>query len=137
MLDVQRFWEVVLFSWITGNSDMHCKNFSLLDSGNGEYVLSPAYDLLAVLLADPQDTEEMAMSFMVGGQKSGFDRETFITAFTQSGISAAVANKMIERMKTYLPKWQELIAQSFLPDKMKSNYIMLLNKRIELLSTIS
>ena len=133
MLDVQRFWEVVLFSWITGNSDMHCKNFSLLDSGNGEYVLSPAYDLLAVLLADPQDTEEMAMSFTVGGEKTGFNRDTFMTAFTQSGISAAVANKMIERMKTFLPKWRTLIAQSFLPEKMKENYLILLSKRIELL----
>ena len=85
MLDVQRFWEIVLFSWITGNSDMHCKNFSLIDRGNGDYILSPAYDLLAVLLADPSDTEEMAMSFMVGGPKSGFDRDTFMTAFTQSG----------------------------------------------------
>jgi len=103
MLDVQRFWEVVLFSWITGNSDMHCKNFSLLDSGNGEYVLSPAYDLLAVLLADPQDTDEMAMSFTVGGGKKGFNRNTFITAITQSGVPAAVAEKMIERMKGYLP----------------------------------
>jgi serine/threonine-protein kinase HipA len=133
MLDVQRFWEVVLFSWITGNSDMHCKNFSLLDSGNGEYVLSPAYDLLAVLLADPQDTEEMAMSFTVGGEKTGFNRDTFMTAFTQSGISGAVANKMIERMKTFLPKWRTLIAQSFLPEKMKENYLILLSKRIELL----
>ncbi len=133
MLDVQRYWEVVLFSWITGNSDMHCKNFSLLDSGGGEYVLSPAYDLLAVLLADPQDTEEMAMSFMVGGKKSGFDRNTFITAFTQSGIPVVVANKMIERMKGYLPKWKELIDQSFLPDKMKSDYHRLLSKRMELL----
>jgi serine/threonine-protein kinase HipA len=133
MLDVQRFWEVVLFSWITGNSDMHCKNFSLLDSCNGEYVLSPAYDLLAVLLADPQDTEEMAMSFTVGGEKTGFNRDTFMTAFTQSGISAAVANKMIERMKTFLPKWRTLIAQSFLPEKMKENYLILLSKRIELL----
>ena len=133
MLDVQRFWEVVLFSWITGNSDMHCKNFSLLDSGNGEYVLSPAYDLLAVLLADPEDTEEMAMSFMVGGKKNGFDRNTFITAFTQSGIPVVVANKMIERMKGYLPKWKELIDQSFLPDKMKVNYHQLLSKRLELL----
>lgn len=133
MLDVQRFWEVVLFSWITGNSDMHCKNFSLLDSGNEEYVLSPAYDLLAVLLADPQDTEEMAMTFSVGGDKNGFDRNTFITAFTQSGIPAAVADKIIERMKTYLPKWKELIAQSFLPDKLKADYHLLLSKRIELL----
>jgi serine/threonine-protein kinase HipA len=133
MLDVQRFWEVVLFSWITGNSDMHCKNFSLLDSGNGEYVLSPAYDLLAVLLADPQDTEEMAMTFSVGGEKNGFDRNTFMTAFIRSGIPSTVANKIIERMKSFLPKWEVLIDQSFLPDKMKSDYHLLLTKRIELL----
>ena len=65
---------------------MHCKNFSLIDTGNGEYALSPAYDLLAVLLADPEDNEEMAMSFTVGGAKNGFNRSTFLSAFTQSGI---------------------------------------------------
>lgn len=130
MLDVQRFWEVVLFSWITGNSDMHCKNFSLVDTGSGEYALAPAYDLLAVLLADPEDSEEMAMSFTVGGAKEGFDRNTFVTAFTQSGIPTAVVNKMIERMKSHLPEWKELICQSFLPDKMKAGYIHLLDNRV-------
>lgn len=133
MLDVQRFWELVLFSWMTGNSDMHCKNFSLIDAGNGEYVLSPAYDLLAVLLADPDDTEEMAMSFSVGGKKSGFDRNTFMTAFVESGISVARSEKMIEQMKTHLPKWKELISQSFLPEKMKADYCILLDKRNEAL----
>lgn len=133
MLDVQRFWEVVLFSWITGNSDMHCKNFSLIDTGNGEYALAPAYDLLAVLLADPEDNEEMAMSFTVGGAKSGFDRNTFMTAFTQSGIPATVADKLIERMKSYLPKWKELISQSFLPEEMKTDYYRLLGQRLNLL----
>ena len=131
MLDVQRYWEVVLFSWMTGNSDMHCKNFSLVDTGNGEYALAPAYDLLAVLLADPNDSEEMAMSFTVGGSKSGFDRTTFMTAFTQSGIPATVADKMIERMKSHLPQWEKLIMQSFLPEKMKADYCHLLRKRIE------
>ena len=129
MLDVQRFWELVLFSWMTGNSDMHCKNFSLIDTGNEEYVLSPAYDLLAVLLADPADTEEMAMSFSVGGKKNGFNRSTFMTAFVDSGISIARSEKMIEQMKTYLPKWKELISQSFLPEKMKVDYYALLDKR--------
>ena len=133
MLDVQRYWEVVLFSWITGNSDMHCKNFSLVDTGNGEYSLAPAYDLLAVLLADPKDTEEMAMSFTVGGAKTGFNRTTFMTAFTQSGIPVAVADKMIERMKDCLPQWTELIGQSFLPEKIKANYCSLLRNRIALL----
>ncbi len=136
MLDVQRFWELVLFSWMTGNSDMHCKNFSLIDSGNGEYVLSPAYDLLAVLLADPADTEEMAMSFSVGGKKSGFDRNTFLTAFVESGIPAARSEKMIEQMRKHLPKWKELISQSFLPEKMKADYCSLLDKRNSALDVI-
>ena len=131
MLDVQRYWEVVLFSWMTGNSDMHCKNFSLIDTGNGEYVLSPTYDLLAVLLVDTADTEEMAMSFSVGGAKNGFNKTTFMDAFTQSGIPVAVASKMIERMKGYFPKWKELIAQSFLSEQMKADYCHLLSKRIE------
>jgi len=129
MLDVQRFWEVVLFSWMTGNSDMHCKNFSLIDIGQGEYVLSPAYDLLAVLLADSADTEEMAMSFAVGGEKSGFDRNTFMRAFTQSGIPDVLAEKMIKRMVANLPQWKELINLSFLPEKMKKDYCSLLDER--------
>ena len=133
MLDVQRYWEVVLFSWITGNSDMHCKNFSLLDTGNGEYTLAPAYDLLAVLLANPEDTEEMAMSFKVGGTKSGFDRDTFMTAFTQSNIPVAVADRMIERMKGRLPAWEKLVSQSFLPEKMKAAYCRLLSNRLAFL----
>ena len=136
MLDVQRFWEVVLFSWITGNSDMHCKNFSLIDTGNGEYVLSPAYDLLAVLLADTADTEEMAMSFSIGGEKSGFNRTTFMTAFTESGISVTVSEKMIERMVTHVPKWKELIGLSLLPEKMKIDYCTLLDKRKSALDKI-
>ena len=90
---------------------MHCKNFSLIDRKNGDYVLSPAYDLLAVLLADPADTEEMAMSFIVGGP----------------------TDKMIERMKGNLPVWKELISQSFLPEEMKADYCHLLDQRIALL----
>ena len=130
MLDVQRFWEVVLFSWITGNSDMHCKNFSLMDTGRGEYVLAPAYDLLAVLLADPQDSEEMAMSFTVGGEKTGFARETFLNAFIGSGISSSVAGNMIDKMKGALPAWEGLIGASFLPEKKKDGYRALLKERI-------
>ena len=61
LLDVQRFWEIVLFSWITGNSDMHCKNFSLISTDGSDYTLSPAYDLLAVLLTGIEDKDELAM----------------------------------------------------------------------------
>ncbi len=130
MLDVQRFWEVVLFSWITGNSDMHCKNFSLLDTGAREYVLAPAYDLLAVLLADPADTDEVALSFTVGGGKTGFGRQTFTDAMVASGIPPAVAERLINTMTANAPQWEMLIRHSFLPEDLKTAYFQLLANRL-------
>ena len=137
MLDVQRYWEVVLFSWMTGNSDMHCKNFSLIDSGGGEYVLAPAYDLLAVLLADPADTEEMALSFSTGEKKSGFDRSTFITAMRDSGLSELQVSFIITRMISAVPLWKRLIDDSFLPNALKVACHELLEDRLTRLSSMN
>lgn len=131
-LDVQRFWEVVMFSWITGNSDMHCKNFSLLDEGNG-YLLSPAYDLLAVLLADPDDTDELAMPVFTGGKTSGFDRDTFAQAFVQSGVPVRTTEKRINKMAGNKDKWFEIIDSSFLPEDLKISYKNLILSRLRLL----
>ena len=69
------------------------------------------------------------MSCSVGGKKSGVDRNTFMTAFVESGITVSRSEKMIEQMKTHLPKWKELISQSLLPEKMKLDYYSLLDKR--------
>lgn len=54
----------LVFCYLTGNSDMHLKNFSLLETeeGHGEYVLSPAYDLLPVNVIMPEDPEEFALA---------------------------------------------------------------------------
>lgn len=131
MLDVQRFWEVVLFSWITGNSDMHCKNFSLLDIGRGEYVLAPAYDLLSVLLVDPSDSEEMALSFRTGEGKAGFGLPTFLSAMQESGLTEAQAEAIVGRICSAAPEWKRLIDASFLPAPMKTAYLKLLDNRLE------
>lgn len=130
MLDVQRFWEIVLFSWLTGNSDMHCKNFSLLENLKGHgYVLAPAYDLLAVLLADPDDTDELAMPLTSGGRTAGLSRQSFLEAFATSGISEKVAERIITKMTGHTDKWFELIDMSFLPDHLKEQYKELIAER--------
>ena len=61
-LDVVNFWEVVVFSWITGNADMHLKNFSLYNPDGAGYTLTPAYDMLSTHLALPEVIEELAIS---------------------------------------------------------------------------
>lgn len=136
MLDVQKFWEIVLFSWLTGNSDMHCKNFSLIERpGENGYVLSPAYDLLAVLLADPADTDELAMPLTAGEGTSGFTKESFVAAFMASGIPAKVAETLIAKMCGHLDEWNKLIESSFLPADLKQQYKQLVLERLHRLST--
>jgi len=134
-LDVQRFWEIVLFSWIVGNSDMHCKNFSLISKDGAQYRLAPAYDLISVKLSFPQDTEEMAMAFEVGGEKTGFDSRTFFKAFKQSGLNEKVSEKLISKMIDCKPKWEKLIIDSFLPNYMKTGLSHLVETRIAILET--
>ena len=131
MLDVQRFWEIVIFAWISGNSDMHCKNFSLIDTGKREYVLAPAYDLLAVLLADPNDQDEMAMTLTVGGRKDGFDRQAFLSAMDESGLPGKTSEMIIKRMVSAAPAWLPIIDQSFLPEDLKSRYKNLIEARLK------
>lgn len=139
MLDVQRFWEIVLFSWITGNSDMHCKNFSLIERRGIGYQLSPAYDLLAVLLTGIKDDDELAMPLVGFGAEdgkaiNGFGRMSFLGAMTQSGIEDKVANRIIDKMTLSARKWDKVIDSSFLVEEMKSAYKSLVAERLERLA---
>lgn len=139
MLDIQRFWEIVIFSWITGNSDMHCKNFSLLDREGIGYTLSPAYDLLAVALTGIDDKDELAMPLTGYGVDdtqhiTGFDRTSFVEAMISSGIEMNISNKLINRLIKNQTKWLELIDNSFLSVELKEAYKGLICERIEKIS---
>ena len=112
---------------------MHCKNFSLLDEGKG-YLLSPAYDLLAVLLADPNDVDELAMPLFTGGSKTGFTRESFVQAFVASGVQEVTAEKLINKMAGHKDKWLDIIDCSFLPEDLKSKYKELIQNRLHTLA---
>ena len=135
MLDIQRFWEMVIFSWMTGNSDMHCKNFSLLDKEGIGYTLSPAYDLLAVALTGIDDKDELAMPLTGYGVDdaqhiAGFDRASFIEAMEISGIESSVGHKLINRLIKNRSKWLELIDHSFLSADLKEAYKNLVCERM-------
>ncbi len=135
MLDVQRFWEMVIFSWISGNSDMHCKNFSLIEREGIGYVLSPAYDLLAVQLTGIADPDELAMP-LSGYQRddrhplSGYDRAEFLKAMFLCGISTKVGGKLIDRQISCRDKWFTLIEKSFLSPSLQEKYKTLIDARL-------
>lgn len=129
-LDLVNFWEVVVFSWITGNADMHLKNFSLYNTGHG-YTLTPAYDLLATTLIMPEDPEELAL--MLNGKKRKLRRSDFVKSMTLSGLNDKVIENIAKKFRRALPKWLDIINWSFLPEDLKRAYKHLILQRVIIL----
>ena len=128
-LDMVDFLELVYFSWLTGNNDMHLKNFSLY-SPAGEPVLTPAYDLLSAAISNPDDDEEMALN--LNGKKKRINDADFLAAFRTCGVSEKVYLNLKKKYVDLLPKFEEEIGQSFLSDDLKKSYIDLLKRRTNL-----
>ena len=116
-LDLVKYWEQVLFSWLIGNADMHLKNYSLYAPMDNEYQLTPAYDLLSTALVIPEDTEELALTLC--GKKRKFTRQHFIEAMIASGLDEKVCDNIFARFGRLLPEWEACIRQSFLPKEMQ------------------
>lgn len=119
LLDVINFWEVVLFSWLTGNADMHLKNFSLFRPAD-DYMLTPAYDLLSTALAMPEDDEELALT--LNGKKKRIKRDDFEKAMRDSGMDEKAITNLFNRFLKAVPKWHGLIEDSFLPPDLREAY---------------
>ncbi len=125
-LDVTDFYELVLFSFLTGNNDMHLKNFSLLKR-NLSYNFCPAYDLVASELVVEGDDEDLALN--LNGKKKKIKRIDFEIAMKGAGIEPKVIENIFKKYKKLLPTWTKFIDESFLPDSMKKEYKMLINKK--------
>lgn len=132
MLDVVNFWQVVLFSWIVGNSDMHLKNFSLY-APDGQHILSPAYDMINTLIVMPEDTEELALS--LNGRQRKITWRDFEQSMTRSGVPEKVQENMRAQFTKVLPQWEETIRNSFLSEEMQYQYIAMINERLARLNT--
>ena len=126
-LDVINFFELVLFSFLTGNADMHLKNFSLIHQPATGPIFSPAYDMIATALVNPADDEDLALT--LNGKKKKINRNDFIAAFTTLGLDAKQQENIFKKMEKAKPSWLEFIDFSFLNDEMKVAYKNLIQNR--------
>lgn len=128
MLDLVNFWEQVYFCWLTGNSDMHLKNFSLYSTQKDVYLLTPAYDMLSTKLVIPEDLEELALS--LNGKKRKLKRSDFETAFAKSGLDKKVGENIFQKFEKVVPLWLDVIDRSFLSEAMRVRYKALIQCKI-------
>lgn len=132
VLDSLRYFEIILFSFITGNADMHLKNFSMLEREDGQFLISPAYDLVSTYLVIPKETEQMSLT--INGRKNKLTKKDFDSL----GLSLSLNEKQIvNTYKQFLKKLEKAnwwIENSFISNDQKNKLAELISKRIELLN---
>lgn len=128
-LDMAEFFKRIVFSFVVGNSDMHLKNFSLIETSENsrEYVLSPAYDLLPVNVIMPEDKEELALA--LNGKKQNLRRNDFLIFAENCGISRSSAEKMISTIVAKKDKFFNMVSSSFISAEQKELLRELINTR--------
>jgi len=128
-LDLVNFFELLLFSFLTGNADMHLKNFSLLEQPGLGMILSPAYDMVNTALVNPADDEDMALT--LNGKKKKLKKQDFVAAMNTLKVDEKQQQNIFTKMEKARQKWTEQIENSFLTEEFKKQYKQILIERLE------
>ncbi|MCD8554738.1 HipA domain-containing protein [Seleniivibrio sp.] len=127
-IEKEKLFRLTLFSFITGNEDMHLKNFSLIYEGV-KVKLSPVYDLLNTTIAIPNPIEELALPLKA--KKNKITKSDFIDYFgtERLGLNEIIIDKAVSQLQSVSAEWESTIRASFLSKNMQDKYIQLLLER--------
>jgi serine/threonine-protein kinase HipA len=130
MFDAGRFLDIAIHSFITGNADMHLKNFSLITASDGGIHLSPAYDLLSTrLLLGNKEKEESALP--INGRTNNLRRKDFESLGLGLGVDRRVIQNAFARFGRKVEGMVGLVRRSFVPADLQDRYIRLIKERCE------
>lgn len=135
---LEKFFKLVVFNYIISNGDADLKNFSLIRNENGEYLLTPAYDLISTVLHTPHESDT-ALSLYDGHIDSSFYQQygfygkpNFIELAKRLGIVEKRAERILLEFTARKEVAIGLIQQSFLTEAVKekfvSNYVDKMNR---------
>jgi serine/threonine-protein kinase HipA len=128
VFDITELLKILLFSFITGNGDMHLKNFSLIETDD-LIALAPAYDLLStrLVISEKDDPDETALT--LNGKKRKLKSEDFRIFSEKAGLTAKQFSNIFDQIIEAEPLFIGLIEKSFLPGHLKEDYLSIISGR--------
>jgi serine/threonine-protein kinase HipA len=126
-IELLKLYRQLVFTWWTGNGDMHLKNFSLLTGEDGITRLTPAYDLVATRLVMPDDQ----LALPVAGKRDNLRRGLWRRFAEYCSLPEKVALRVLDKQASVLDEATTLIANSFLPEEQKEDYQRLITERTD------
>jgi serine/threonine-protein kinase HipA len=133
-IDKLTLFKLTIFNFLIGNEDMHLKNFSII-TNEGKVSLSPCYDLVNSTIEYKKQDEEIALPLK--GKKKHLTRNNLVDYFGKERceLTTKSIDKILETIFSGIPKWNDLIAVSFLSKEMKEKYLGLLKTRLGVLNS--
>ena len=132
--DLTELYLRLVFSFVIGNSDMHLKNFSMIEKveGSSEYVLSAAYDLLPVNAIMPEDEEEFALTMCK--KKRKIKRKDFLSFAEEIGIESVTAEKLLSKVIKEKETLLSMTDEAYLSESIKARLKEIISSRIGVLT---
>ena len=127
LIELLKFYRLLVFTWWTGNGDMHLKNFSLLTGEDGIVRLTPSYDLVSTHLVIPDDP----LAMPVGGKKTKLARGDWLRLAEHCDLPRKVAERVLQEQFDVADRATKLIEHSFLPADQKTQYEALIRQRTD------
>lgn len=141
-VEIEKFFSLIVFNFLFSNGDAHLKNFSLLESSQGDYLLSPGYDLLNTRLHVDDSDFALEKGLFADGYKSSTYKKNshpcmadFIEFGRRVGISENRIHKLLLPFLSKQVLIEELVSRSFLSEPNKRDYMIMFNIRRNFLLT--
>lgn len=132
VIEKAKLFRLVIFNYLTGNEDMHLKNYSLIRKEN-KIELSPCYDLLNTTIVVKGKAEEIALP--IAGKKSNLNRKLLVEYFgiERCGLTLKVVESILQDLYAHNNAWFQLIKDCFLSPDLKEKYSDILHKRLNMI----
>ncbi len=127
-LELQRFFEMLIFNFVIGNGDAHRKNFSLLTNEKGIVALSPVYDLVSSRLVIPEEDDEMALT--INGKRNRLCKKDFISFAVNIGIDVNYAEKRISELIELKDYFSVMVSESTLTLHLRQKLSDIITERL-------
>lgn len=135
-VEIEKYFSLVVFNFLFSNGDAQLKNFSLLESTKGDYLLSPAYDLVNTKLHVDDTDFALAKGLFEDGfkseqyKKNGHPSKSDFTEFAKRiGVTEGRVEKLLNPFLEKQPFMETLVSRSFLSDANKRGYLLMYNTK--------
>ena len=130
-VETPKLFTLIIFNYLFSNGDAHLKNFSLIETKQGDFKLSPAYDLLNTKIHIEDSEFALKDGLLPKSISKGKIIDQLFVLGENAGITEKSIIKVIQNLTSKEDKVEDLISKSYLSEKLKRNYLQNYQRKLK------